>query len=285
MRNLVFAAVLLLLVTNAVVLSGVAYNRGGEPVGSIDLTERELTIVQTYSSADENSGTALSLRWQVPGGDEPPAYRYARGGSPEWLDAAKLSELGFTPAQLKCDREQYLHKWRSLTREVVLVLEYNGEAYRQALLSAEKKVNQLRESLGESAADDKLAKKLEQYEKSLTRLKVAQTRLYVVDAGVDEQALAEKYAGGKQYLLLRGDIGLGWNDDAVTGRIERVYVQEVHVPLPYSQQLASLTKGKRFYTYNAEPVPPRYQVQLDIGNRLEPWIASVSPIAGSDQGQ
>jgi len=284
-RNLLLAAVLLVLVTNAVVLSGVAYNRAGQPVTSIDLTERELTVVQSYRSIDENSGTALSLQWQVPGGGEPTVYPYAHGGSPEWLDAAKLSELGFTPAQLKSDREEYLHKWRSLSREVVLVLEYDGEAYRQALLSAGKKVNQLRESLAESAADDKLAKKLEQYEKSLTRLKVAQTRLYVVDAGIDEQALTEKYAGGKQYLLLRGDIGLGWSDDAVTGRIEQVYVQEVHAPLPYSQQLASLTKGKRFYTYKAEPVPPRYQVQLDIGNRLEPWIASVSPILGSEQDQ
>lgn len=278
MRNLLLAAVLLVLVTNAVVLSGVAYNRAGEPVISIDLTERELTVVQSYRSTDENSGTALSLQWQVPGGDEPTVYPYARGGSPEWLDAAKLSELGFTPAQLKSDREQYLHRWRSLSREVVLVLEYNGEAYRQALLSAEERVDQLRESLAKSPGDDKLAKKLKQYEKSLARLKVSQTRLYAVDAGLDAQAMAEKYADGNRYLLVRGDVGLGWSDDAVTGRIEQVYVQEVHVPLPYSQQLASLTKGKRFYTYNAEPIPPRYQVQLDIGNRLEPWVASVSPL-------
>jgi len=285
MRNLLLAAVLLLLVTNAVVLSGVAYNRTGEPVGNIDLTERELTIVQSYRSTGENSGTALSLQWQVPGGDEPPAYLYARGGSPEWLDAAKLSELGFTPAQLKSDREEYLHKWRSLTREVVLVLEYNGEAYRQALLLSEQKVRQAREKLADAPDDKELANKLQQYEKSLTRLKVSQTRLYVIDAGVDLQALAERYADSNQYLFVRGDIDLGWSDDAVTGRIERVYVQQVHVPLPYSQQLAGLTNGKSFYTYNAEPIPPRYQVQLNIGNRLEPWIAAVSSIRDGSPGQ
>ena len=279
MRKLLLAAVLLLLFTNAVVLSGVAYNRAGEPLVSIDLTERELTIVQSYSGTDENSGTALSLQWQVLGADEPPEYRYARGGAPEWLDEAKLSELGFNPAELKSDKEQYLHKWRSLAREVVFVLEYNGEAYQQSLLSAEHKVSQLRERVAASPDDEELARKLKQREKWLRRLQVAQTRLYAVDAGFEPQALAEKYADPNKYLFVRGDIGLRWNDDAVTGQIRRLYVQQVHVALPYSQQLANLTKGQRFNTYNAEPIPPRYQVRLNIGKRLEPWIASVSPIA------
>ena len=44
MGKLLLAAAVLLLSTNAVVLSGVAYNRAGEPFVSIDLTERELTI-------------------------------------------------------------------------------------------------------------------------------------------------------------------------------------------------------------------------------------------------
>ena len=63
MRKLMLSAVLLLLVTNIVVLSGVAYNRAGEPVVSLELTERELTMVQSYRRTDENSGTALLLQW------------------------------------------------------------------------------------------------------------------------------------------------------------------------------------------------------------------------------
>ena len=286
MSKLLLAAAVLLLSTNAVVLSGVAYNRAGEPFVSIDLTERELTITQSYRRTDENSGTAVSLQWQVPGADgEPPARRYARLGSPAWLDEAKLSGLGFDLTALKNDNEHYRRKGRLLTREVVLVLEYNGDAYRQALSSAQDKVSRFREKLAKSPDDEDRAKKLEHYEKWLTRLKVSQTRLYVVDAGFDKQALAEKYADGNKYLFMRGDIGLRWNDGAVTGQIRRVHVRQVHVPLPYSKQLAELAQGRRFNAHNKDPIPPRYRVRINIGKRLEPWIAAVAPIAGENQGE
>jgi len=284
-RKLMLSAVLLLLLTNIVVLSGVAYNRSGEPVVSLELTERELTMVQSYRRADENSGTALSLQWQVSGGVELPEFLFAGGRSPEWLDEAKLSALGFNLAALKRDKEQDRHRWRSLAREVVIVLEYDAEAYQQALLLADHQVSQLREKLAESPGDENLTDKLKQAEEQLTRLKISQTRLYAVDAGLEQQALADKYADSEKYLFVRGDIGPGWDDDAVTGRIQRLTIQQVHVPLPYSQQLAELTQGQRFSAYNTEPIAPRYRVRLNIGKRLEPWIAAVVPIGEGNQGQ
>ena len=285
MRKLMLSAVLLLLLTNIVVLSGVAYNRAGEPVVSLELTERELTMVQSYRRTDENSGTALSLQWQVSGGAELPEFLFAGGSSPEWLDEAKLSALGFNLAALKRDKEQNRHTWRSLAREVVIVLEYDAEAYQQALLLADHQVSQLREKLVESLDDENLADKLKQAEERLTRLKLSQTRLYAVDAGLEQQALAEKYASSDKYLFVRGDIGPRWDDDTVTGRIQRLTIQRVHVPLPYSQQLAELTKGQRFNAYNADPIAPRYRVRLNIGKRLEPWIAAVVPIGEGNQGR
>ena len=285
MRKLMLSAVLLLLITNIVVLSGVAYNRAGEPVVSLELTERELTMVQSYRRKDENSGTALSLQWQVSGGVELPEFLYAGGSSPEWLDEAKLSALGFDLAALKRDKEQDRHRWRSLARDVVIVLEYDAEAYQQALLLADHQVSQLREKLAKSPGDENLADKLKQSEERLTRLKLSQTRLYAVDAGLEQQALAEKYADSDKYLFVRGDIRPRWDDDAVTGRIQRLTIQRVHVPLAYSQQLAELTKGQRFNAYDADPIPPRYQVRLNIGKRLEPWIAAVVPIGEGNQGR
>ena len=285
MRKLLLSAVVLLLLTNVVVLAGVAYNRAGEPVVSLELTERELTMVQSYRRTDENSGTALSLQWQVSGDGEPLASLYAGGSSPEWLDEAKLSALGFDLAALKRDKEQDRRRWRSLAREVVIVLEYDAEAYQQALLLADHQVSQHREKLAESPGDEKLANKLKQAEERLTRLKLSQTRLYAVDAGLEQQALAEKYADSDRYLFVRGDIGPGWDDDVVTGRIQRLTVQQVHVPLPYSKQLAELTQGRRFNAYNEDPIPPRYRVRLNFGKRLEPWVAAVVPVAEGDQGQ
>jgi len=284
-RKLMLSAVLLLLLTNIVVLSGVAYNRAGEPVVSLELTERELTMVQSYRRADENSGTALSLQWQVSGGGELPEFLFAGGSSPEWLDEAKLSALGFDLAALKRDKKRDRHRWGSLAREVVIVLEYDSEAYQQALLLADRQVSQLREKLVESPGDENLADKLKQSEERLTRLKLSQTRLYAVDAGLEQQALAEKYADSDKYLFVRGDIGPRWDDDAVTGQIQRLYVQRVHVPLPYSQQLAELTQGQRFNAYNVDPIAPRYQVRLNVGKRLEPWITAVVPIGEGNQGQ
>ena len=285
MRKLLLSAVVLLLLTNVVVLAGVAYNRAGEPVVSLELTERELTLVQSYRRTDENSGTALSLQWQVSGDGEPSNYRYARYRSPEWLDEAKLSALGFDLAALKRDKERDRRRWRSLAREVVIVLEYDAEAYQQALLLADRQVSQRREKLAESPGDEKLAKKLRQAEERLARLKLSQTRLYAVDAGLEQQALAEKYADSDKYLFVRGDIGPGWDGDVVTGRIQRLYIQQVHVPLPYSKQLAELTQGRRFNPYSKDPIPPRYRVRLNFGKRLEPWVAAVEPIADGDQGQ
>jgi hypothetical protein len=59
MRKLLIAAVVLLLLANVVVLTGVAYNRSGEPLFSIELTERELPLMQSIGYEEENSGTTL----------------------------------------------------------------------------------------------------------------------------------------------------------------------------------------------------------------------------------
>lgn len=280
MRKFLFAAVLLLVLTNAVVLSGVAYNRAGEPVSGIELTERELTFMPSYRMASENSGTALTLRWRLPGPEQGPAYLYGSSGPAAWLDDAKLSELGFDVEALKRDTERNRHRWRLLSRQAVLVLEYDGEAYRQALSVARQKLEQAREKLAKIPGDKELANKVKQREKWLRQRKVSQTRLYVVDAGFDQEALARKYADRNSYLFVRGEIGVRWNGEEFVGQIRQVYVQQVHVPLPWSRQITALTKGKRYAAYSTEPIAPRYRVRLDIGKRLEPWIVSVAAMGG-----
>ena len=52
------ASVGLLVLTNAVVLAGVAYNRSGEPEVEITLTERELPVaLGTFGGRDEDTGS------------------------------------------------------------------------------------------------------------------------------------------------------------------------------------------------------------------------------------
>jgi hypothetical protein len=281
----VLVAVLLLVSTNALVLSGVAYNRAGGPLASIELTERELTLERSRGALEENSATVLALHWQVPGADKPPVYLYATSDSPDWLDEAKLFELGIDPEQWQGEQRGYSARMGLFTREVVLVLEYNGEAYRQTVALAERKVARLREMAAESPDDKDRADKLERYEKWLRQLQVAQSRLYVIDAGPDREALAKKYAERDKYLLVRGDIGLNRKDGVITGRIKQLYIRRVHVPLPWSQQLAQLVADREFYLYNKAPIPPRYRVRINMGRRLEPWVASVASTAGEYPGR
>lgn len=274
MRKILLASVLLLLLTNIVVLAGIAYNRSGEPQLSIELTERELPLMYSASSKEENSGTTLSLRWQILDPEEDWEYQNRTYGTPAWLDDKKLAELGFDIKKFKSDTDKYKYKTSSLTREAILVLEYQGDTYHRALAIAEEKVEGLRQKVSDYPDDDTLIKEYDDYEKQLTTLKISRTRLYVVDAGLDEDVLMQKYADKKGYLLARGEIGLRWNQDVVRGRIRQLYIKQVHVPLPLSEQLVSLADGETYSAYN-NLTPPSYKVQLNIGKRLEPWIESV----------
>lgn len=274
MRKLLITLVVLLLLTNVVVLAGVAYNRSGEPLASVELTERELPIQRSYRSNDENSGTALRLGWQVLVPDKL-EYRSSRYGTPEWLDEDKLTALGFDIETFKKDIAKYQYRTGHLDTEVILVMEYEGDTYHRALALMASKVEELRKRAVDSPDDKKLSKKLERFETQLRQEKLTNTRLYVIDAGLDEQTLMQQYANKSNLLFMRGKIGLRWRKEAIQGRIKQVHANLVHVPLPFSEQLPVLTAGKTFSTYGKNPTPPRYKVRLNIGKRFEPWIDSV----------
>lgn len=276
MRKLILASVCLLLLTNIVVLAGIAYNRSGDPLQSLELTERELPIRQSFNSKEENSGTTLSLQWQIFDPDEAPKYLSTRYGSPIWLDDEKLTELGFDIKEFKSDTDKYRYRTSLLTTEAILVLEYQGENYQKALALVESKADRLRQSVVDTPDDDELLDELNDYEELLTQFKVSHTRLYVIDAGLDKQALMQRYAGKNNYLLARGEIGLSWNEDEISGRIRQLYIQQVHVPLPLSERVITLANGEAYSSYNNNPILPRYRVRLNIGKRLEPWIESVT---------
>jgi len=278
MRNLVIAAVLLLLFTNLVVLFGVMYNRSGDPVASSRLTERELTIVDHYANADENTGTALSIRWYTLDNKRDGEVHYYNRGNPRWLDDEKLKSLGFDLDNIKKNKHKYISGGDSLSTEVIFVLEYNGDTYRQALVESEKSLMQLQDRLAQSPENENLAKQLGRQEKQLKRMRLSESRLYVIDAGYDEQVLAQKYTEYGKYLFMRGELALVWRKDELIGQVRKLFVDNVHVPLPYAKRLQALTKGERYYSYGVAPIAPRYQIRLNIGKRLEPWIESISSL-------
>ncbi len=272
MPRLMLASILLLLLTNIVVLSGVAYNRSGEPLSSIELTERELSVQRYYSRMDEDSSTRVSLNWRVLSDDMESGFFYGGYRHPAWLDEVKLSNLGFDLDKIKRNKDKYLYQWDTHAIDAILVLEYQGDSYRKTLTFAEQLLDQMRKNAANDPGDKSLAKKIKQYEDHFVDLKVSETRLYAIDAGLDKQVLLEKYSDKSKYMLLRGEISLTWDDDEIAGTIHHLYIDEVHVPLPFSQVLVDLIGNDADYAYRAEPIPPRYKVRLNLGKRLEPWI-------------
>ena len=277
MRKLIVVAIILLLLTNVVVLSGVVYNRFGEPLASLVLTERELGVVGHYASREENSGTALFLEWHTVNNIEKYKNKYFSRYSPVWLNDSKLISLGFDLISIRKNKKKYDYDWHTLSQDVVFVLEYDGDAFQQAVSQKENEVNKISAELDKSPDDEKLAKKLEDRKKTLQHMKLSESRLYIIDASLEEQVLLDKYRGKNKYIFIRGEVGLEWHDDIV-GVVRNLFVKNIHVPLPDSRQLHTITQGKRFYSYDVERIAPRYQVKLNIGKRLEPWIASVNNI-------
>ena len=137
MPRFTITAFILLLITNVIVLAGVAYNRSGTPITSIDLTERELPIQYLYRFSDENSGVALDFKWYVLDPDQDPKFFFRANITPAWLDDAKLDELGFNIDALEKEKYKTASRIFDQRREVTLVLEYDGMTYQKALEIAE----------------------------------------------------------------------------------------------------------------------------------------------------
>ena len=98
------AGVGLIVVVNAIVLGGVAYNRSSEPESALRLSERELAAPMRGYGNKENSGIALALNWRVLPAEthdaKKNAWAYAyNGGSPDWLNPTKMLALGFERSQ------------------------------------------------------------------------------------------------------------------------------------------------------------------------------------------
>ena len=62
-KHTFIAGMLLILLTNAVALLGVAYNRSGTPESRLTLSQRELQL--PYGAMTEDSGLTLQIRWRA----------------------------------------------------------------------------------------------------------------------------------------------------------------------------------------------------------------------------
>lgn len=274
-KRTLLIGVALILAVNAIALGGVAYNRSGTPDSVLQLSQRELHEPYAWQREDE-SGVTLDIQWRVPihiaGDDSKTWQQIAYGGyerEPDWLDADKLAALGFDtrpPMRSSDAKENYQ---RAPRREVFIVLELDGPAYRQSLAQMR------RLTAGAAAGTDEA--------KALVKEEQQSTRLFTVDAGVDANALRAKYPDRAHYAIVRGTIRPQWlgRDEKATlsANIEELSVGEINVPQGM-QAVFQNDAGEVVYSGD-DAERTRFEAVVAFGKRQEPWMVRASKGATS----
>jgi hypothetical protein len=267
----------ILVATNILVLSGVASNRSGDPETLITLTERELRLPYKYST--KNSGFSLRLSWKVLK-READNKDYVCRRSPAWLGNKKIAELGFNIDNYINWNDHLTYYKVAIPKEVFIVLEYNGDSYREAVKRAERKLEKQQSSLELNTDDEKIRKELESAEKSLENERITNSRLFAIDAGLDSKKLRKTYGDRTQFIIIKGLVSLNKHyykkGKYVCGYIKNINVDNIHISLKNRKVFDSLAVKNK--SRNFELKPPRYEVDLAYGSRFEPWIVSVRNI-------
>jgi hypothetical protein len=279
LRTLAAGAVLILL-ANAVALTGVYFNRSGEPEARLTLSQRELGIPWDWRVPRDNSGLVLGLNWRVPDGSAVD-YSYGgygyHGGTPEWLDEPRMKALGFDTAAVAETSEGRRRFERQLPREALLVLELAGPSWQQALERA--RTNAARHEAARLAnADSKeFAEKAKRAQEQLKNEETRNSRLFAIDVGADRSALRAKYPDRGRYLILKATLRprLETQDKKtrVTGYVSELAAQRINVPHALRQTLEpELRKPRR----NGLDPDANFEATVAVGQRLEPWIDAIS---------
>jgi len=270
------AGLALIVLTNAVALAGAAFNRSGEPQGTLRLTERELSVPYVWRSKKEDSGLTLQLHWRSLPSERHDSIGYGNvydeaGSQPEWLDARKMVALGFA-AQAPSDvhpvngTSRYLQQ---LPREAFIVLELDGPAYQESMRRAEQEAAALEASIKARGPGSPRA-----LERSSPPSEL-RSRLFAVDAGLDRDALRSKYPDRTKYAIVRGRIRPTTGDHAsdAGGAIDSLSAGDINVPLPLRPVFDGLSS--RRYGDPGKPAA-RFDATVVFGQRSEPWLASAA---------
>lgn len=271
----------LILIVNVIALLGVAVNRSGKPEAVIGLTERELSL--PYKMNDENSGLALHLNWrtvQEIKDDIDPLYSHlGRWGSPVWFNAQKLTELGFIIDETTCPEEPSKQK-EPLPKDAFIVLEYNGDAYQEALQRAERFLKKAEAALKANEKDKELQDRFKKANNNLQAERTSESRLFAINAGLDAGKLRQRYPDRSKFIIMRGIVELECrfdkNKKEVVGRIADIRIDKINVPLSYRKLFDSIQTQDE--SEKREPKSPRYKIEVAYGSRLEPWIQRIDKL-------
>ena len=278
-KHTLIAGLALMALTNAVALVGVAWNRSAEEA-KLRLSERELHAPYRWYGNRENSGLALNIAWRVLSepADATALYGWSygvTGGAPSWLDEAKMRELGFDTSTAGDAQRGRVRYEKQLPREVLLVLELEGQTYRRLLELAAQYVAREEAKLASSPADKNYEARVKNAREALERETSRNSRLFVVDAGLDAAALRAKYPDRARYAIVRGQVRPAITDAKsarLGGYVTDLAVESINVPLAFREALAGAAASSPY----DERSRSRFEATVAFGRRLEPWIAEAS---------
>jgi hypothetical protein len=271
----------LIVLTNAIALGGVWWNRAA-PESTLTLSERELGLPWRSLRNLENSGLALTLRWRVASqetsGEPYNAFGF-NGGTPGWLDAAKLQALGFEIGDLQTDAGQRRFT-RQQPRPAILVLELDGPARQAALAAARDNAARHAAAAEVNPGSKEFAARAKAAQDALVREENSNSRLFAIDAGADARQLRQQYPDKSRYLLLAGTVRPDLHHPArgarpqPSGRIASLGITQLHVPHALSASL----DGQYANPMNKPETAQRFTATIAVGQRLEPWIVDLHAV-------
>ena len=253
---------LLIIVVNVIVLSKVAYNRSGTPT-QVTLTERELKISGDFNR--ENSGVKLRIAYRVPTAK---VHRFVGGNRiPDWLTEDKMLSLGFSEESMNPTAE--MENRTPMGKEVYVALEYNGRAYQKML-----------DTVAHWHADEIEKEAVTEQDKAnaderLRTEKVETSRLFAIDAALEIDSLKAKYGNVPNVFFAKARIRpvkyRNYQEQELgPGTISSLSISHINLPKPYNKIPEKLPPEDY-----SKVEPPRYEVDLAIGQSLEPWITAM----------
>jgi hypothetical protein len=259
-RHGLLAGLALILLSNAVALAGVWYNRQGEPESRLQLSQRELHR-NWDGPRQENSGLSLRLDWRMPTREK---IDKDRCNSDRSLTEAQVQAVGL-PSRGPAPRQD--------TRRAWAILELDGPLYQQSLQQAERHLQKASTKLQELQHDKERQQQEKAAREALANERDKESRLFLVDVGLDPDALRQRYPDRSRYALLGGTVRI-WQRcyNKVGSTLSGSFAPSnatINVPHAWRQQLAE--RLPEHYGNANQP----FSAEISFGQRLEPWLSNM----------
>ena len=268
----------LILVVNGIVLAGAAYNRSAEE-SRMRLSERELRPAAVHDELD--SALSLRLRWRVLDDESKNSAPFEYGdyrGAPAWLNERKMASLGFDTSVPDGPYDARRSFSRSQSREAFVVLEFDGPAYQESLQRAKAQAERLRGGAVAGDARRPAGDPLEMAARIIRLETQENSRVFVVDAGLDDRELRARYPDRANHAIVRALIEPNRYPGAGSHRgiISKLSIPEIHVPVEMRRAFDGAEPAGMPWKFEAGVPAGRYEAEIAFGRRLEPWLAAAA---------